>query len=104
MRVALAKPEIPRETGLDPAYPNPFNPDVRIRYRVAEESPVLLTVCDLRGRTVAVLNSEPAAAPGTRAVRWNGEDASGNAAPAGVYVFTLRAGSCVESRKALLVR
>jgi len=46
---------IPKETGLLPAYPNPFNPDVTIPVAIAQSGAYELAVYNLLGRRVAVL-------------------------------------------------
>jgi flagellar hook assembly protein FlgD len=50
-----------------------------------------LDVMDVQGRTVRQL-SQGWYESGTRQVRWDGRDASGVRAPAGVYLVTLQAG------------
>jgi hypothetical protein len=101
---------LPGETSLAQNYPNPFNPTTRIRYTIARvvalsgsEGPaagseVRLVVYDLLGREVAVLVDEMKE-PGSYEVRFDG---SGLAS--GVYIYLLKAGSFVESKKLLLLR
>ena len=49
---ALVPYEIPAETELLPNYPNPFNPETWIPYRLAEDAFVTLTIYDSSGQVV----------------------------------------------------
>jgi hypothetical protein len=79
-------------------YPNPFNPTTEINYRLPVASNVNLAVFDLLGRQVSVLVDERKDA-GNHSVRF---DASRLAS--GMYVYRLRAGDFVQTRKLLLLR
>ena len=46
----------PTETELLPNYPNPFNPETWIPYRLAEDAFVTLTIYDLSGRVIRTLD------------------------------------------------
>jgi hypothetical protein len=84
--------------------PNPFNPTTEIRFVVpAPGRDVTLQVFDLSGRIVrTLLRGEKVSGP--RAVTWNGDDDSGNAAGSGVYFYRLQAGKETLARKLVLVR
>ncbi len=76
----------------------PFNPSTAIGYGLPSRSHVTLTVYNMLGQQVAVLqNGEQQA--GFHEVRF---DASGFSS--GVYLYRLTAGSFVETRKLVLVR
>jgi hypothetical protein len=73
--------EIPSGFGLEPAYPNPFNPTTLITYRVVAPSNVAgrhqstnvrLSVLDLLGREVARL-VDGVQASGRHRALWNAE-------------------------------
>jgi hypothetical protein len=88
----------PKEFGLMQNYPNPFNPATAISYRLSAISVVKLSVFDVLGREVALLVQEQKEA-GYYSVQWN---ASG--LPSGVYLYQLRAGSFVETRKMVVMK
>ncbi|MEP0545325.1 MAG: M14 family zinc carboxypeptidase [Rhodothermales bacterium] len=101
---------VANETGTAPTrpalydnYPNPFTNSTLIPFDLPEAGPVTLTVYDLLGQRVRVLTDGDRAA-GPHSVRWDGRDASGQAAASGVYVCTLRAAGAVSTRKLLVVR
>jgi len=65
-------------------FPNPVKDRTTIKYRVAEEMPVTITVYDMSGKKVTTLVSNPKAAVGNYEVTWNAEGLS-----SGVYFATL---------------
>lgn len=83
--------------------PNPFNPKTRISFEVLEDTWTRLSVFDLRGRQVAVLQDGPTAA-GTFSTFWNGTDDSGRSQPGGMYVFRLDSSGGTVLSKGILVK
>ncbi len=73
---------------LSPASPNPFRGATRIAFSLAARGPVDLAVYDISGRRVRTLLREWRAA-GEHAIRWDGTNAEGAAAAAGVYWLKL---------------
>jgi len=93
--------KIPNEFSLSQNYPNPFNPVTTIQYSIpAQHSGVYVTlkIYDVLGKEVAVLVDEEKKA-GTFAVVWNASSFA-----SGVYYYTLRAGSFVQTKKLMLVK
>ncbi len=84
-------------------YPNPFNPSTTIRYDIAEETHVALTVYDLMGKQIVSLVSESQAA-GVKTVVWDGTDASGSNVSAGVYFYRLTAGPFMMTKKMVVMK
>ena len=83
---------------LNQNYPNPFNPSTTIKYQIPELSFVTLKVYDVLGKEIETLvNSEKPA--GNFEITWNAESV-----PSGVYVYTLRAGNYIETRKMVLMK
>ncbi len=83
--------------------PNPFNPRTAVGADLRLDGPVRLTVCDLRGRLVAVIFAGEAPA-GPFARDWDGRDLLGRAAPGGTYVFRLESAAGVQAAKGLLLK
>ena len=90
--------EAPEGFELRQNYPNPFNPTTNVRFEVGGLGFVSLKVFDLLGREVATLVNE-VKQPGEYAIQW---DADGFAS--GVYLYRLRVGSFVETRKLVVQR
>ncbi len=93
----------PAAAALEAAYPNPFNPSVRIPFRLAEDAEATIDVLDLRGRVVRVLADAPFAA-GRHEVVWDGTDAAGQRLPSGAYLARLRSGGVEQARLVSLVK
>jgi hypothetical protein len=94
---------VPTRYSLAQNYPNPFNPVTTIKYSLPERSRVILDVFNILGQKVLSLvdREEPA---GTYTVTWDGSDAAGNSVATGVYLYRLRAGDYVETKKMLLLK
>jgi hypothetical protein len=84
-------------------YPNPFNPYTTILYELPEEVKVSVVIYDFLGREVRILvnNIEQ---PGSHSINWNGKDGSGKEVSAGIYLYQIRAGEYVETRKMVLLK
>jgi hypothetical protein len=78
-------------------YPNPFNPTTTIRFALPKSGHVSLKIYDLLGREVATLVSDELEA-GYFTTKWDPHVSSG------VYIYRLRAGDFVQSRKLMLLR
>jgi hypothetical protein len=85
------------------SYPNPFNPRTTISYSIPKAGYVELAVYDLAGRHVRTLVKEHVAM-GEHHVRWNGEDSTGSQVASGVYLYQLRAGGFVETKRMVLLK
>lgn len=84
-------------------FPNPFNPYTTIHYELPEEIKVSVVIYDFLGREIRVLvnNIEQS---GSHSLTWNGKDDSGNDVSAGLYLYQIRAGGYVETRKMVLLK
>ena len=90
--------EIPTEYSLAQNYPNPFNPSTVIRFGLPKKSHVSLVIFNAVGQRLAELVNEEKEA-GYHEVSYN---ASGLAS--GFYMYRLKSGEFVQTRKLLLVR
>ena len=79
-------------------YPNPFNPTTTLEFDLPKTSQVSLKIFNILGEEVATLVSDKLSA-GSYAYEW---DASKYAS--GVYLYRLKAGDYVETRKMVLMR
>ena len=94
---------IPISYTLHQNYPNPFNPITSLRYDLPEQAQVTLTVYDLMGREITQLVNTTQEA-GYRSVQWNATDSFGKPVSAGVYLYQIRAGEFVQTRKMVLLK
>ena len=100
--------EIPTETELLHNYPNPFNPETWIPYRLAEDAFVTLTIYDGSGRVVRTLNVGHRIAAvyenRSKAIYWNGRNGLGEQVASGVYFYHLSAGDYFATRKMVILK
>ena len=98
----------PTETELLANYPNPFNPETWIPYRLAEDAFVTLTIYDLSGRIIRTLEVGHRIASAyesrSKAVHWDGRNNLGEQVASGVYFYTLTAGDFSATRKMLILK
>ena len=98
----------PRRTKLLANYPNPFNPETWIPYRLAEDAFVTLTIYDGSGRVVRTLDVGHRIASAyenrSKAIYWDGRNGLGEQVASGVYFYTLTAGDYSATRKMLVVK
>jgi len=95
-------------TELLPNYPNPFNPETWIPYRLGKDVEVMLTIYDASGGVVRQfdLGYQPAGAYETRsrAVYWDGTNDFGETVTNGVYFYTLSTSDYSRTRKAIILK
>ena len=98
----------PKETTLLPNYPNPFNPETWIPYRLAEDAFVTLTIYDNSGRIVRTLDVGHRVAAfyesRAKAIHWDGRNEFGEQVASGVYFYHLSAGDFSATRKMLILK
>ena len=100
--------EIPAETELLNNYPNPFNPETWIPYRLAEDAFVTLTIYDQSGRVVHVLDVGHRIAAvyesRSKAIYWDGRNRFGEQVASGVYFYLLTGGDFSATRRMVMLK
>ena len=94
---------VPDAYALHQNYPNPFNPITSLRYDLPEQTQATLTIYDLMGREVTQLVNTTQEA-GYKSVQWNATDMHGKPVSAGVYLYQIRAGKFVQTKKMALLK
>jgi len=96
----------PSAPSFRPNYPNPFNPETKIRYGIPADhvagSPVLLEIYDVRGQRVRTFYVEDT--PGWHEVTWNGRGDDGSERPSGHYVLRLICDGVMTTWKMTMVK
>ncbi len=84
-------------------YPNPFNPSTVISYSLIKTSFVSLKIYDMLGREVRTLISgeQPA---GVYNFKWDGDNNTGRKVATGVYIYRIKAGDFIQSKKMILLK
>ena len=88
---------------LDQNFPNPFNPETRFYFEIPKSHKVKIVIYNMLGQKVRTLLNEEFNA-GFHIVNWNGRDDSGDLVPTGIYVYRIKAGSFIASKKMLLMK
>jgi hypothetical protein len=89
---------VPEGIVLQQNYPNPFNPSTTIKYELPQSAVVRLSVYDMLGREVSVLVHEKKDA-GVHEATFDG-----SALSSGMYVYRLRAGDVVATKRMILMK
>ena len=93
----------PEQFSLEQNYPNPFNPETKINYQLATGGFVALGIYDLLGREIKLLVNEEQPY-GRYTVNWDGTDNRGNKVPSGIYIYSLKTGNSVFTKKMVLMK
>ncbi len=80
-------------------YPNPFNPVTKVAYQLPADCRVSLEVYDVLGRLVSTLVYNEVVKMASYEVSFDG-----SGLPSGVYMYVLRAGDFIQSRKSMLIK
>ena len=98
----------PEQTRLLANYPNPFNPETWIPYRLAEDAFVTLTIYDRVGQVVRTLDVGHQIAAvyedQSKAIYWDGRNEVGESVASGVYFYYLSAGDYSATRKMVILK
>lgn len=79
-------------------YPNPFNPLTTIEYRLASAAVVKVTVFDVLGRIVSILEDGYQHA-GRHVIHFDATNA-----PSGVLFYRLKAGTLTQTRRMMVIK
>ena len=88
----------PKSMNVQPVYPNPFNPGTTISYELSHPEHVIISVYNIKGELVDMLNNELKTA-GSYSVYWN---ATG--LPSGAYFIRFRTDSFAKVMKCLYTK
>ncbi len=94
---------LPPKFTLEQNYPNPFNPTTTISYQLKEPGKVNLDIYNLRGQLVKSLVVESQEA-GYHSIIWNGKDNKNRSVASGVYLYRLKCGNNVQTKRMLLIK
>jgi hypothetical protein len=89
---------LPKICTLYQNYPNPLNPTTTISYQLSADSDVELTIYDIAGRKIKTLIKEYQPT-GYHSVNWNA-----SSFPSGIYLYRLKAGNFIETKKMVLLK
>ena len=98
----------PSQTALLANYPNPFNPETWIPYRLANDTDVQILIYDIKGALVRQLELGHQRTGyytnRSRAAHWDGRNEFGERVSTGIYFYQLRADEVSPLRKMLVLK
>ena len=99
----LEKPQVTETFTLFSNYPNPFNAETVLAYKLPKDIHVNIEIFNLLGEKIITLvnKNQPA---GLHRVRWNGKDCFGKNIPSGVYFYRMDSGDFICCKKMLLIK
>ncbi|MBU1662930.1 MAG: T9SS type A sorting domain-containing protein, partial [Chloroflexi bacterium] len=89
---------IPKDYALNQNYPNPFNPITTIQYAIPEKSHVTLTIYNIAGQALEVLENQ-SKEPGYYSVKWDASKVG-----SGIYLYRVQAGQFTDVKKCILLK
>ncbi len=84
-------------------YPNPFNPETKITYSLANAGNAELSIYNIKGQRIKTLVNDHVEA-GEHSIIWNGKDNNNSDVSSGVYFYRLKTADGVQNRKMLLLK
>jgi len=94
---------LPLVTELNGNYPNPFNPDTRIKFSVHEAGNVIIDIFNSKGQKIRTLVNEYLSINFYNMV-WDGKDTNGYNVSSGVYFYKMDAGKYTSTKKMILMK
>ena len=101
--LSITRDILPETTEMHRAYPNPFNPNTCISYKLAKDTKVNITIFDVTGKHIKTLFSgqQPA---GSYNVYWNGTDESEHHLSSGAYFVLMETDNEKQMQKVMLLK
>ena len=97
---------VPKKNALLANYPNPFNPETWIPYKLSKAAEVTVVIYAIDGSVIRTLTLGHQAAGmyhnKSRAAYWDGRNEQGEPVASGVYFYTLTAGDFTATRRMLI--
>jgi len=105
---AILPERLPTQTQLLANYPNPFNPETWIPFKLAQDAEVRLTIYDVAGQQVRKIDLGHQLAgnyvESSKAIYWDGKTETGEAVSSGTYFYQIQAGGYMETRKMVILK
>jgi hypothetical protein len=99
---------VPERTVLLPNYPNPFNPETWIPFKLAEGGDVVIRIYDVSGNLIRSIDLGHREAgfylSRSKAVHWDGRNENGEKVASGVYFYQLWMRDFSSTRRMLIVK
>ena len=83
--------------------PNPFNPTTVIEYQIPKTENVTVRIYNIKGQLIDEILNETQN-EGVHQVIWNGTDRNNESVASGIYLYSVKSGNSVLSKKMLLLK
>lgn len=94
---------LPHLYALNQNFPNPFNPETKIEYNLADDGWITLEVFNVLGQKIVTL-IDGYKQKGRHAVSWNGTDEEGQALSSGIYLYQITTDTFQKANKMILLK
>ena len=95
-------------SALYPNFPNPFNPDTWIPFKLASDSPVVIDIYNIKGKLVRRLDLGHKEAgyylDKLSAAHWDGRSQTGERVASGIYFYKIKAGQFTATCRMILLK
>ena len=99
---------LPIQTQLLANYPNPFNPETWIPFKLAQDSTVTAQIYDVGGQRIRIIELGHLSAgnyvKSNRAIYWDGRTEDGEKVSSGTYFYQIKAGDYTETKKLVVLK
>jgi len=92
----------PTTFALNPAYPNPFNPNTNLSFTLPTAVSYSMKIYNVAGQLVR--SYEGMGNVGLNVITWDGKDNAGNDVASGIYFYKLTAGQHQATRKMVILK
>ncbi len=90
-------------TALHGNFPNPFNPETRIDFSIAEQCDVTISIYNVKGQRVRTYQFDDCQ-EGNHIIHWTGDDDTGKSVASSVYFIKMETDNYKKIHKALLIK
>ncbi|MDP7281861.1 MAG: T9SS type A sorting domain-containing protein, partial [Candidatus Poribacteria bacterium] len=105
---AILPERLPTQTQLLANYPNPFNPETWIPFKLAQDSSVTAKIYDVTGKLIRMIELGHVTAgnyvDSSKAIYWDGRSEDGEMVASGTYFYQIQAGDYTETRKMVILK
>ena len=106
--ISILPKRLPTQTQLLANYPNPFNPETWIPFKLAQDSTVTARIYDVTGKQIRIIELGHVAAGNyvevNKAIYWDGKTEDGEQVSSGTYFYQIEAGDYTETRKMVILK
>ena len=97
------EPQVPRVFALNQNYPNPLDPQATISYSLPKSCKVSLKIYNIKGQLVETIVDD-FQQPGYYSVVWNGKNDNNESVYSGIYLYRIRAGDFMDTKKCVILK